>query len=309
MKLKPYYEVLNSADIGIMGIGEHNTVSNGPDNGAMNCNAAHFWNCMRHGTTVDMVNNLLSRLSTQTGNINVGAHGNSGLFETGIGQGSTYDGKKLITVWNSWEWESELSKLKDKGFAVLTIYSCDTGADDAGADLLFQMATILNRAVRARTGLTTCGRNGIGFAGGTWQTAYPGVRPTPIPKAGFSMNSNYSLHSPIKITGVLEEILISSIVSIEIKKNTKSAPAIIHGIEAQNLSYFLFSSSEIDFGGELMAIPTAMLQVSYKSKNTLKSVGFTIYNDRVLMCDNSTCGRFISDIRAMDMLRLIMGVN
>jgi len=79
------------------GINERNTVSNGPDDGTLNLNARFFWNCKRHGTTSQAVDNFLiataldlgksdSDFISSLGGFNLCGHGNEGLVETGAGQ-------------------------------------------------------------------------------------------------------------------------------------------------------------------------------------------------------------------------------
>nr|WP_152029974.1 hypothetical protein [Pseudomonas sp. LPH1] len=187
----------------VNGIGEHNSVSDGPDNGANNCMSGRFWSCMRHGSTAQAVSNYLGRLKVTdssspsfegyskedavifkgAGNLNIGGHGNEGLLETGVGQNGPFDIGKYILTWNQSVWESEFQKLRPKNFTMMSIYSCHTGAGADGARLLWMMANSLQRAVRGRTGLTYCGSNGITFEkGSVWQVASPGpTMPNPIP--------------------------------------------------------------------------------------------------------------------------------
>ncbi|MGO4513500.1 hypothetical protein AB4Z51_41680 [Bradyrhizobium sp. 2TAF36] len=293
-----YPEIVNSADVHSQGVGEHNSVSSGPDNGALNCDAAHFWNCMRHGTTEQMINNYLGRLAAQTGNLNTGAHGNSGMFEAGSGQATTYNPATDVYSWNAFDWASLFMQLKDKGFAIWTIYSCDTGADADGADLLHRMANLTNRPARARTGLTTCGNDGIGFTGGVWQVAFPGPKPPPpIPKSPGLLAEEYKSVSRIAITPTNFEFDVNDVVSIALKAKRPSGTfsTAIKGAQAVEIVRMLFSAPEVDIGGQPLAMLTGEITLNIAQNAAEAVLTFDIYNDRVMMMPGTTVCRFVPE--------------
>lgn len=172
------------------GIGERNTVSNGPDNGANNNVANRFWNCKRHGSTAQAVDNGLIATFLKidppgpnimsAGGMNIGGHGNEGYLETGMGQSGPYNIGQFIS-WNEYNWGPQFDRLVTTSITMVSIWSCHTGAGDDGADLLFAIAKRVGRAVRARTGFMYSNNQDLWFENGSvWQVATPESRPIPI---------------------------------------------------------------------------------------------------------------------------------
>ena len=63
----------------------------------------------------------------------------------------------------------------------LKLWGCYVGANWEGADLLFELATLLNCPVAAPTGAVSCGGGQIIFEDGSvWQGATPASKPAPI---------------------------------------------------------------------------------------------------------------------------------
>jgi hypothetical protein len=109
-------------------------------------------------------------------------HGNVGFIKTGHGDnGGTAD--QYMGYWNIPQWIGYISQLRGK-CSEMTLLSCDTGAENDGADLLIAIANAVQCAVHASTYLVWCGGSrGIYLdPKSQWQTATPGHRPTPIPK-------------------------------------------------------------------------------------------------------------------------------
>lgn len=192
MKLAPNKAIQHSYSEGTLSKSRVATVSAGQDNGANNCIAAAFPEPGRHSSTNQALSNLVSGLgfvaeSYEDNTLGlrepfICGHGNEGAFETGSGQGNGDTNTQLVLTWNQSRWQPEFQRLRDRGFAILSIISCHTGAGEDGADLLHAIAQIIGRPVRGRTGFTYCGGANITFeANSTWQTATPETRPVPIP--------------------------------------------------------------------------------------------------------------------------------
>jgi hypothetical protein len=291
---KVFPEIVNSGELQSRGIGEHNSISNGPDNGANNCNAVHFWNSMRHNTIEEAVTNFLNRLETQSGNLNISGHGNSGILECGSGQSGGYNELTDIFSWNPYAWSPFFEKLEDKGFGILSIYSCHTGADEDGANLLFLMATIMNRPVRARTGFTACGsQSGISFPDGTWQVAYPGQKPTPIPKARLHMEEEpFSL---LTVTIPEEDLAISVNAVICMKSFTKDGREIsmFDGIGAQYMVRSLFSAPAINIGGDPLSLVTGRIDLTFRTEQGERVLSYDVHNDIAIFSKNNKVMRYV----------------
>lgn len=290
-----YPEITNGGLLHSYGVGEINSVENGqPDNGALACGAAHFWNCMRHNTTKELVANFLSRLAQQSGNLNVDAHGNVGLLANGGGQLPNWTKDEVMADWNSGQWISELAPLKGKAFPILSIYACDTGAAQDGADLLFYTANAIGQPVRARTGIVTCGDAGVGFSGGTWQVAYPGTtRPTPIPQTD-KMEPRRAQSDFFYITSLGLHFRKEDVSQARIERMRPNRIETVHaGREAASFVEMIMLYPEVDIGGQPLAILTGRLSIIVISNNHEVVAKFAIYNDRIIMAESSTIARIV----------------
>jgi len=148
------------------------------DNGYLVCMRRHFPGHRLHPTTKGAVDNLLA-ISGRSAQI-VG-HGNVGIIITGTGQ-SASDPAKYIALGNQSRWKPEIARLKTR-IDSLRLIACYTGAEAAGANLLYEMAKECGASVSASTGLTWCGPNGWWLdPGARWQVATPTHKPQPIPK-------------------------------------------------------------------------------------------------------------------------------
>lgn len=273
------------------GINSHNTVSNGPDNGANNYMAKGFWKCMRHSTTEQAVNNWLTRVKIETeeekgtNNLNIGGHGNEGFLETGSGQTGTADRKKnYINRWNGIYWNPFLSQLEPKNFVMLYIYSCHTGAGYAGANLLFKLAQAIGKPVAGRTGFTYSNSNGkIWFEkGSVWQVATPDLEPTPIeaPTPHFTKKSKIELSDGKKVF----EVSKTQVKSISISKNLGvNSRAIELDKEIYNeFSLDFFSSGIFSAEGNISAKITAELKMTVEIDGNELDFSFSVLNNRIL---------------------------
>lgn len=282
-----------------LGVGAINTVSNGADNGANDCLASKLADSMRHGTTEKAINNVLGVIKSRftedeetilkkKGLIIIAGHGYAGAFETGSGQNGTYDPKWDVMTWNQSAWEPHFKKLKRENFKILRILSCDTGAEQDGADLLFEMAKIIGKPVAARTGLTTCSSSGITYQDGSvWQVATPTHKPNPIPSPSEKMTNMIKKNDLlIYLDEKYEEIAITDIKSIEIIRLT-------HEKKATNQKKYetqeeikdignLFLTGQIGGEGKPLGKLTGEVHIyiSWRKKEFMKNL--TIYNNKYI---------------------------
>ena len=281
------------------GIGDHNTVSNGPDNGANNNMARAFWRCMRHSTTEQAVNNWLSRIKTAinpdneielfgSGNLNIGGHGNEGFLETGMGQYGNPDWQtNYLTIWNEFAWHPIIVRLKGKNFPIIYIYSCHSGAGERGADFLFQLARTIDRPVAGRTGFTyTNNKPQIWFEkGSVWQVATPDRRPTPINAPTPHFNKlDMLLFSDGKN---MRKVELSQIVDVKISRffiqpNVSSRQFNIDNELSKSLLKDFFASDPFTIDGQFSALKTGNLSVVVKTNGDEVTFLFDLYNDRII---------------------------
>lgn len=281
------------------GIGDNNTVSNGLDNGANNNMGRAFWQCLRHSTTEQAVNNWLSRIKTTinpdneielfgNGNLNIGGHGNEGFLETGYGQNGTPDWTtNFLATWNEFAWKSILERLKGKNFPIIYIYSCHSGAGERGADFLFQLARIIGRPVAGRTGFTySNNRPQVWFENGSvWQVATPDRRPTPInaPTPHFNKLDMLLLSdgkSMIKIE--LNQIVDVRISKLFIQTNVLTRQLNINNELNKALLKDFFASEPFSIDGQFSAMKTGKVEIVVKINSGEETLLFDLYNDRII---------------------------
>jgi hypothetical protein len=296
------------------GIGEKNTVSNGPDNGSLNCNAKHLWNSMRHGSTQQAIDNGLSRLmfsvtpalpseltvegALGAGGLNIGAHGNDGQFETGSGQTGPFNTNQFVYLYNEDVWGPQLDRIKPSSTTIITIYSCHTGTGQDGADLLFEMAKRSGRAVRACTGFLFCGDpNGIYMENGAvWQVATPTNKPAPIaaPSPHFSVDAN------VKFESTDREYDASDVVDIEFWLQSFGEKIGLNkrlsGQTAQYVAANLFYPPAMVISGRVSAMITGHIRVSLAGSGV---IDFAVFNDRLAVDVKSRTSYYIKSIRSL----------
>jgi hypothetical protein len=269
------------------GIGAKNTISNGPDNGANDLLASHFWQPKRHGSTQGAADNGITLLGSidgmSTGELNIGGHGNDGLLETGTGQNGPFDVHKMILTWNEYDWGPSLDQIKSSSVTQISIWSCHTGAGQDGADLLFAMAKRCGRAVRAGTGfLYSNDKQTWWEAGSVWQVATPTNKPNPIP----APTPHLSVQATLLFDVGGNDLPVTDIRTIEISTilgNAKAAsPKTATGSGAQNLVASLFLPQALEMSAEVMALLTAQLVLTFTDGSI---VNFDVFNDR-LAVDN-----------------------
>lgn len=280
------------------------TVSSGSDNGANDCMANRFGS-MRHDTTERSITNLLSKLQPAIldaqrrigiseegftlgkGQPLICGHGDDGFLTTGAGQNDQQTYQNTMGTWNEFSWGPHFDKLKDRNYVILTVLSCNTGAGEDGADLLYSIAQRTNHTVRARTGLTSCGSGGITFQeGSTWQVATPTQRPNPIP-APSHFRKLSSAEIKFKDEGGIKTISNAEIKKVKVSKvspYTSSQSEVVlerEGVEAL-LKNIDFNPARFGTGKRdaLLGIITARIKVFIDSNGKTKE--FLVYNNSVL---------------------------
>ncbi len=291
-------------DISISGIGEANTISSGPDNGANNNLACGFWKSMRHGTTAKATQNFKSRIKSApantgdsdadilkkgVGKLNLCGHGNEGLLTTGCGQDGNQDYKtNIMSTWNEFYWGPEFEKLKGRKFAILTIWSCHTGAGESGADFLFALAKRIGKPVRGNTGwLYSNNRCKIWREkGARWQTAMPDRRPDPIasPTPHFALNPKKKKAFDGKQAITIEDNR-SMILTKRMRDTSKEfleidIPAEFHSLILSEIA----QSTEFVLPGDPLAYISHIIKLQNKKGS---AVELHVYNNRMIRAGKS----------------------
>lgn len=279
------------------GINAKNTISNGPDDGTNNLLASHFWNPMRHGSTQQAVSNGLAALvaaalDSSTGELNIGGHGNEGLLETGMGQNGPFSNETLIATWNESSWGPQLDKLKTSSVTQVSIWSCHTGAGQAGADLLFAMAKRCGRAVRAGTGFLYSNTKETWWENGSvWQVATPTNKPAPIaaPSAHAIVNANLVFD----VAGQALDATAVQQVDIELVQFGRSlaAPKSLRKRDAQQVVGAIFRGPALEMDAHIAGFKTARIRVDFGSAGSME---FDVYNDRLAVDARSKCAYYMA---------------
>lgn len=283
------------------GIGERNTVSNGPDNGANNQMASHFWNVKRHGSTSQAVDNALIAVNVShsepidalisAGGCNIGGHGSEGQLETGVGQNGAYDKDKWVLIWNEWVWGPLFQKLVPTPITVVSIWSCHTGAGPDGADLLYALAKRIGRAARARTGFTYNNDRETWFENGSvWQVATPDFRPNPIaaPTPHFLEPGELMFQSNQKTLAVTDvtEMRVQGSGPLATNMSAKS----FRGTEAVTIVSSLFHPTAMEMNVSVMGFVTARISLLFKGGD---QIDFDVYNDRLAVDQVNHTGYYL----------------
>ena len=150
------------------------TVDQTADHGYLDYARSLFVCSKDHTDTTSAVHNLLQPLSRDA-KVNIVGHGMVGLINTGTGEnGCSSDLKRCISINNPEKWRDVISGLKSH-VSSLTLWSCDTGAEQDGVNLLFSLCQCINAPVAAPTGVVCSepGRIWLGELGAKWQIVYP----------------------------------------------------------------------------------------------------------------------------------------
>ena len=312
MKLVQLADIANQA-FTATGIGEKNTVSNGPDQGANNCQASHWWNVRRHGNTTQAIDNLLvaailkiapdvPEIYTAAGILSTGAanivgHANEGQLETGMGQTGPFSNDQIILPWNEWNWGPQFDRINPTGITYVSLWGCNPGAGEQGADLLYAVAKRCGRAVRAPTGTLFCNSQSIWLENGSqWQVATPTNRPNPIPAP-----SPHFMGADMKFEVGGAELDLNDVQAIHLEKASITAKTAVlsayRGAAAKSVVQSLFKSPAIDLSK--VAIPAFIT-----ARATLEFVGgvtatFEILNDRIAVDTKTRFGYYVGSVQSI----------
>ena len=248
----------------LIGASEGNSISSGQDDGSIDKLAGLFWKRQRHASLDEYSSNMnalrrdvfpapapgTAELRAQ----NLAGHGSSGYVEVGAGQQGWND--EYIATYNEdvWGWPMALAGNDRDG--PLTIWSCSTGGSVRGALLLFRLAQITKRTVRARTGLlllyTQGSRRWIEFERGSqWQMASPDMTapPPPIKPPSAQVPALADWSAPV-----------AGIVSARVTRLDPGATEIeLAGAAATAVADALFASAPFSKAGDLPGRVTALI--------------------------------------------------
>lgn len=147
-----------------------------PDHqGFLVCMTAALQPQFRHGSTVQLVGNLILASASGTDAVIVG-HGSPAMLCTGNGDSCSGNDSEMVASWNEVAWQSQFQSLKGR-YKSITLFACDTGQNPA---LLTEIAQITGSTVRAPNSIVNCDSSGISFSGGgAWVVSGQPLPPEP----------------------------------------------------------------------------------------------------------------------------------
>jgi hypothetical protein len=271
----------------LTGVGEGNTVSNGLDeNGTLNSMAADCWQPLRHGSTQEAINNLLSRLAGgAAANLNIVGHGYAGSFETGDGQLLPYTGTREVSAYNAFDWAPLFGQLEGKPFGMLTIYGCNVGEGMEGVNLLQKIAKTIGKAVRAPNGTVSPGPDGIYLeADSEWVMATPTSLPTAkvAPALHEKLVVDVESHSHWPIDG--EKAYRVTVTRYRLRSG-KSEDFTFLGEDARGILSLSFGSLGFTPPGPPLGRITARITLMPDSSDNAIAREFTVFSDQIVRDD------------------------
>ena len=247
-----------------------------------------FLDCCRNGrrshpNTDIAVSNLEAALKRKASATIIG-HGNPGLIITGTGQ-SRPDPTKYIELGNNTDWERILERLKPFKISNLYLFGCDTGAEADGANLLFEIAKIINADVVAPTGRILCGRTYFTLeATATWQIATPHRKPDPI-EAPRSPDYQYTRSDMfIRSKNYIIKIKKEQIARFRIKESVEKEvwTDLPDHLIPQALTFVDFSNP-IDLRGIPSGLITEIFAISFKYSDGILEKEYHVLNNRLVI--------------------------
>jgi hypothetical protein len=251
------------------------------DNGYLVCMRRHFPGNRLHPTTKGAVDNLLA-ISGKS--VQIVGHGDAGIIVTGTGQ-SASDPAKYIALGNQSRWKPDVARLKTHVDS-LRLIACYTGAEAAGANLLYEMAKECGASVSASTGLTWCGPNGWWLdPGARWQVATPTHKPQPIPKdpqgRSFGGVSMIVLIDDTKRRSLTDEDVTSATYQPAAGIQPRAGgPVALKGLAALDLVGLVNFAEPFEPGGVPGALVTREITLAFKPEDEKRR--FVVYADSIL---------------------------
>ncbi|MDB5456709.1 MAG: hypothetical protein JWP92_2294 [Caulobacter sp.] len=230
-----------------------------------------------NATSAIAASNLLGCESPKTVKVTatIVGHGGPGVIAAGCGR--TLGGPTTyIGLANQSTWQPSLATLNGQ-VSSLMLYGCNTGADQAGADLLYNIARIVNASVSAPTGWISCNAQGV-FAlqdGTGFQTATPTSKPTPIPKPSTGATLAVS-NALLQVNGALVSVDLDDMASATYLAATTDGVTLT-GPRALSLAKAVALDSPLTIPGALGSLVTGELKVTFKTSTGVLTKTFVVY--------------------------------
>lgn len=269
--------------------------SDNNDNGFLGCARGQNPGAGLHGSTAEAVARLLQCLGGGIGRANIVGHGDAGIVVTGTGD-EAVDPDRYVAWWNQNFWEPHLRQLRGRVNS-LSFWACHPGAEDAGADFLFNVAQVINAPAAGPTGFIYCGGGQPDLflePGAVWQVATPTQRPNPIPRPSRVFFRREAVDLQLNYGGQMETIPLDAVISVEFTPGKRANIAPLFSISDDNARSFLELvqfDEPFQPGGIPAALVTGRLVMTFVRNDQQEQREFIIYN-QLLLQDTSAPDTF-----------------
>lgn len=235
-------------------------------------------------TAADGLTIALANLKPATQSASIVGHATEGLIVTGAGQSvGTQD--QHISTNNQNIWRPVLAPLNGK-ITGLFLYGCHIGANDVGAQLLYDLAQIVGAPVYGPTGLIYCDANG-NFrleAEAQWQVATPEAKPQPIAPP----------HFPSPLSADVHLHLLNNVVRTTLEQVSAAAyspnPAVAQpdgAVDPGDLAQEVHWTMPFTPPGQHGAVPTGQLNLSFGFGQRAIQKQFVVYNHTLVQDEDN----------------------
>jgi hypothetical protein len=216
-------------------------------------------------------------------------HGAMGLIATGGGKRPSGP-SQYIGVTNENTWTVPLAALKGQ-ITDLYLYGCQVGAGDDGAQLLFDIAKVVNATVWGPASTIYCDGKG-NFTldpNGVWQSATPAAKPTPIEPPVLLGAEAMPNEAHIYLLGNQLVLPIESLADVTYAPLGPTETALLSPDSAESLASEVHWSAPFTPPGEPSGLITGRLKVTFgRGERPLKK-SFLVYS-HALLADEDEAG-------------------
>jgi hypothetical protein len=189
----------------------------------------------------------------------------------------------VVSNFTKGAWTPAAQKIEGS-FYMLRLLACDVGADQTGADLLFELAKVVKRPVIGPTYLVYCGNGNVYLdPKAQWQQATPTMKPSPIPKPKFTVQAATTLK--FKIEGKMRTIPGENAHILEFQYTSAQPKAELRHLDvgpATELIRLVDFTNPFEPGGVPLALVTGTFNIRLKVDQKEIEKRFAIYNDEIV---------------------------
>lgn len=265
-----------------------NSISSGPDEGAVSTMAGMFHKPKRHSNYQECAANILPCRELYglqfCGDYesSIGGHGNYGYFEVGAGQRPNGSSDNWVGLGNLEKWLPFFQPPEGGGkMGRIAIYACYTGAGFEGAQLVWELAQITKRQVLAPTGLVWWSNCYVMKAqpGVKWQFADPEMIKPREPMYPPAIEVNPFDVAKLLITPT-ESLVDEDMESVSVTRYTPGLEPRTENFSPREAGMLLGAAmgSQANIDGDVSALITADMTFNYRSAPPLH---IQVYGDRL----------------------------